>query len=62
MENLGAQLEAAKKEQEALVDAYAEEMKRRDQEEQNLRNKLKVSLNSATAALCLHICLGTVRL
>uniref|UniRef100_A0ACD5YTE3 Uncharacterized protein n=3 Tax=Avena sativa TaxID=4498 RepID=A0ACD5YTE3_AVESA len=40
MENLEAKLETAKKEQEALVDAYAEEMKRRDQEEQNLRNKI----------------------
>ncbi|XP_051193745.1 protein MICRORCHIDIA 7 isoform X1 [Lolium perenne] len=41
MENLEAKLETAKKEQEALVEAYAEEMKYRDQEEQNLRNKLK---------------------
>ncbi|KAM0891916.1 hypothetical protein ACQ4PT_026086 [Festuca glaucescens] len=41
MENLEAKLETAKKEQEALVDAYAEEMKCREQEEQNLRNKLK---------------------
>jgi hypothetical protein len=50
MENLEAKLETAKKEQEALVDAYAEEMKYRDQEEQNLRNKLMVICNSVTAA------------
>lgn len=48
MENVQRQLETANKEQEALVDIFSEERIRRDQEEENLRKKLKVSRNSVS--------------
>lgn len=41
MENVQRQLETANEEQEALVDIFSEERIRRDQEEENLRKKLK---------------------
>lgn len=40
-ENAQAQLETAKKALEALKNAFSEETRRREQEEQDLRNKLK---------------------
>ncbi|KQJ99445.1 hypothetical protein BRADI_3g43270v3 [Brachypodium distachyon] len=40
-ENAQAQLETAKKALEALKNAFSEEIRRREQEEQDLRNKLK---------------------
>jgi hypothetical protein len=45
VEDLQRQLESANKEQEALIDIFSEERNRRDQEEDNLRKKLKVSDN-----------------
>uniref|UniRef100_A0A0A9FAB9 Uncharacterized protein n=1 Tax=Arundo donax TaxID=35708 RepID=A0A0A9FAB9_ARUDO len=41
VEDLERQLESANKEQEALIDIFSEERNRRDQEEDNLRKKLK---------------------
>ncbi|XP_062183647.1 protein MICRORCHIDIA 7-like [Phragmites australis] len=41
VEDLQRQLESANKEQEALMDIFSEERNRRDQEEDNLRKKLK---------------------
>ncbi|XP_062225341.1 protein MICRORCHIDIA 7-like [Phragmites australis] len=41
VEDLQRQLESANKEQEALIDIFSEERNRRDQEEDNLRKKLK---------------------
>jgi hypothetical protein len=43
VEDLQRQLESATKEQEALIDIFSEERNRRDQEEESLRKKLKVS-------------------
>ncbi|TVU03464.1 hypothetical protein EJB05_51016, partial [Eragrostis curvula] len=41
VEDLQRQLEASNKEQEALIDVFSDERNRRDQEEDNLRKKLK---------------------
>ncbi|KAL6634379.1 hypothetical protein ACP70R_027050 [Stipagrostis hirtigluma subsp. patula] len=41
IEDLEKQLETARKEQEALIEIFAEERNRRDQEEENLRKKLR---------------------
>ncbi|XP_010239739.1 protein MICRORCHIDIA 7 isoform X2 [Brachypodium distachyon] len=41
VEDLQRQLETANKEQEALIDIFSEERSRRDEEEENLREKLK---------------------
>ncbi|CAM0905016.1 unnamed protein product [Alopecurus aequalis] len=41
LEDLERQLETANKEQEALIDIFSEERSRRDEEEENLREKLK---------------------
>jgi hypothetical protein len=43
VEDLERQLETANKEQEALIDIFSEERSRRDEEEENLKEKLKVS-------------------
>jgi hypothetical protein len=45
VEDLQRQLESATKEQEALIDIFSEERSRRDQEEDSLKKKLKVSVN-----------------
>jgi hypothetical protein len=45
VEDLQRQLESATKEQIALIDIFSEERNRRDQEEESLRKKLKVSVN-----------------
>lgn len=44
------QLESTQKEQEALIDVFSEERNRRDEEEDNLRKKLKVSENIVALA------------
>jgi hypothetical protein len=52
VEDLQRQLGSANKEQEALIDIFSEERNRRDQEEDNLRKKLKVSENIVTPVPC----------
>jgi len=48
LEDLQRQLESATKEQEALIDIFSEERNPRDQEEEILRKKLKVSEQTVT--------------
>ena len=52
VEDLQRQLESATKEQEALIDIFSEERNRRDQEEESLRKKLKVSEQTVTTVFC----------
>ncbi|GJN37060.1 hypothetical protein PR202_gb25981 [Eleusine coracana subsp. coracana] len=51
VEDLQRQLESANKEQEALIDVFSEERNRRDQEEDNLRKKLKDASSTITDLL-----------
>ncbi|VAH46939.1 unnamed protein product [Triticum turgidum subsp. durum] len=46
LEDLQRQLDTANKEQEALIDIFSEERSRRDEEEENLRQKLKEASNT----------------
>lgn len=43
IEDTEKQLETANKEQETMIELFAEERKCRDQEEENLKKKLRVS-------------------
>jgi hypothetical protein len=49
VEDLERQLETANKEQEALIDIFSEERSRRDEEEESLKEKLKVSQRQITS-------------